>query len=131
MEFDKDLAARQEARTLCRQAEIAAKQLRRMTQQQLDAIVSAMSQAFALAATQLAELAVQETGFGNAADKTIKNRFAAETVARSLQNMTCVGLLEEDAQRKLCKIGVPVGVIAAIVPAPIPPPPFATRPSSP
>ena len=36
MNLDKDLAARQEARILCRQAEHAAKQLRQMHQQQLD-----------------------------------------------------------------------------------------------
>ncbi len=117
MEFDKDLAARQEARTLCRQAEIASKQLRHMTQAQLDAITEAMSQAFSLASGQLAELAVRETGFGNAKDKTIKNRFASETVLESVRGMQCVGVLKEDPQRKLWQIGVPVGVIAAIVPS--------------
>ena len=117
MEFDKDLAARQEARTLCRQADMAARQLRRMSQAQLDAIVSAMSRAFSLAGADLAELAVRETGFGNTADKTIKNRFAAETVLESILGMQCVGVLKEDPQRKLWHIGVPVGVIAAIVPS--------------
>lgn len=117
MEFDKDLAARQEARTLCRQAGIAAQALRRMTQAQLDAIVSAMSQAFSLAAQPLAELAVRETGFGNTEDKTFKNRFAAETVLDAIRDMQCVGVLNEDPQHKLVKIGVPVGVIAAIVPS--------------
>ena len=45
MEFDKDLAARQEARTACLQAKAAAQQLRRMSQQQLDAITAAMASA--------------------------------------------------------------------------------------
>ena len=117
LELDKDLAARQEARTLCRQAEAAAKQLRCMSQPQLDTIVAAMAEAFSQAAPELAELAVRETGFGNAADKTTKNRFASETVQEAIRNMTCVGVLKEDPQRMLWQIGVPVGVIAAIVPS--------------
>ena len=39
MDFDKDLAARQEARLLCRQAETAQTTLAQMSQQQLDTIV--------------------------------------------------------------------------------------------
>ena len=117
MEFDKDLAARQEARTLCIQAENAAKQLRRMTQTQLDTIVEAMAKAFAGSAAELAELAVKETGFGNAADKTVKNRFASDTVFAAIRDMKTVGVLKENQQDKLWEIGVPVGVIAAIVPS--------------
>ena len=117
MEFDKDLAARQEARMLCAQAENAAKQLRRMTQAQLDTIVEAMAKAFAGSAAELAELAVKETGFGNAADKTVKNRFASNTVFTAIRDMKTVGVLKENQQDKLWEIGVPVGVIAAIVPS--------------
>ena len=117
MEFDKDLAARQEARTMCQQADSAAKLLRRMSQSQLDAITEAIAQAFSQQAGELAELAVRETGFGNAADKTTKNRFASETVLSAIRDMQCVGLLQEDPQRKLWQFGVPVGVIAAIVPS--------------
>ena len=117
MEFDKDLSARQEARALCQQAEQAAQQLRRMTQPQLDAIVQAMAQAFSRASAALAEQATQETGFGNAADKTAKNRFASEAVLAAIRDMKTVGVLSEDPQQKLWQIGVPVGVIAAIVPS--------------
>ena len=64
MDFDKDLAARQEARLLCRQAEKAQKILAQMGQEKLDAIVEAMAKAFSASAVELAELAVRETGFG-------------------------------------------------------------------
>ena len=117
MEFDKDLSARQEARNLCRQAEAAAAQLRRMTQAQLDAITAAIAEAFSQAAEELAEAAVRETGFGNATDKAVKNRFASQTVGDAIRNMQCVGVLKEDPAAKLWEIGVPVGVIAAIVPS--------------
>jgi len=117
MEYDKDLAARQEARTLCIQAENAAKQLRRMTQAQLDTIVESIAKRFAQSAAELAELAAKETGFGNAADKTVKNRFASDAVYAAIRDMKTVGVLKEDQQDKLWEIGVPVGVIAAIVPS--------------
>lgn len=117
MEFDKDLAARQEARSAARQAQIAQQKLAAMPQEALDAIVEAVAKAFAAEAATLAEMAVKETGFGNVEDKITKNRFASETLATAIRGMKTVGLLKENQQDKLWEIGVPVGVIAAIVPS--------------
>ena len=117
MELDKDLAARQEARLLCQQAEKAQATLSQMSQQQLDAIVQAVAQKFSAAAVELAELAVRETGFGNPDDKVVKNRFASETVAAAVRDMKTVGVLNVREKEKLWEVGVPVGVIAAIVPS--------------
>ena len=117
MDFDKDLAARQEARLLCRQAEKAQSLLAQMGQEKLDAIVEAMAKAFFAAAVELAEMAVRETGFGNVEDKITKNRFASETVAAAVRGMKTVGVLKESAEDKLWEVGVPVGLIAAIVPS--------------
>ena len=117
MELDKDLRARQEARILAKQAYDAQKQLRRMPQEKLDAIVEAVAAAFSKEAEMLAQMAVEETGFGNVKDKTRKNRFASETVAAAVRGMKTVGVLKENEQDKLWEVGVPVGVIAAIVPS--------------
>ena len=117
MEYDKDLAARQEARNLAKAAAEAQKQLGQMPQEKLDAIVEAVARAFAKEAYPLAELAVRETGFGNPEDKVIKNRFASETVAEAVRGMKTVGFLREDREKKLWEYGIPVGVIAAIVPS--------------
>ena len=117
MEFDKDLAARQEARLLCRQSDAAQKVLRTFSQEQLDSIVEAVASAFAGSAKELAEMAVRETGFGNVPDKITKNRFASERVAQAVRGMRCLGILKEDAREKIWEIGVPVGVIGAIVPS--------------
>ena len=117
MELDKDLQARQEARRLARQAEAAQKQLAAMSQTQLDAIVEAIAKAFCAAAPELASLAVRETGFGNVEDKITKNEFASRTVLENIRDMKTVGVLSEDPREKLWQIGVPVGVIAAIVPS--------------
>lgn len=117
MEFDKDLAARQEARLLCRQAEQAQKLLFGMNQQALDRIVEGIAREFSAAAVELAELACRETGFGNPEDKITKNRFASLTVAQRIRDMKTVGVLKESEAEKLWEVGVPVGVIAAIVPS--------------
>ena len=117
MEFDKDLMARQEARELLRQAEQAQKQLADFSQSQLDAIVKAICDAIDAAAPELAELAVRETGFGNVEDKIIKNRFASRRVWEAVKDMKTVGVLKESPGEKLREVGVPVGVIAAIVPS--------------
>ena len=117
MELDQDLQARQEARVLAKQAQAAARELASFSQERLDAIVEAVAAAFCREATALAEMAVRETGFGNREDKTVKNRFASERVAEAVRGMNTVGILRKDADRKLWEIGVPVGVIAAIVPS--------------
>ena len=117
MELDKDLQARQEARRLAREAEKAQKALACMEQSQLDRIVEAMAKAFSAAATELAEMAVRETGFGNVEDKITKNEFASKTVLTRIRDMKTVGVLKELEREKLWEIGVPVGVIAAIVPS--------------
>jgi len=62
-------------------------------------------------------LAVKETGFGNVEDKTTKNIFASHRVAEAVRDMKTVGILKECPEKKLWEVGVPVGVIAAIVPS--------------
>ena len=117
MELDKDLQARQEARLLAQQAETAQKQLAQMPQEKLDAIVEHVAKVFYDSALELAELAVRETGFGNVEDKITKNQFASRTVWEAIRDMKTVGVLKGEPGDKLWEVGVPVGVIAAIVPS--------------
>ena len=115
MQLDKDLQAKQEARDLCRQADLAQKELFFFTQEKLDAITHAVADGFAAAAAELAQMAVEETGFGNVDDKITKNRFASKQVLEAIAPMKTVGILKEEPG--LWEVGVPVGVIAAIVPS--------------
>ncbi len=117
MEFDKDLRSVQETRTLIRQAEAAFQVLRTLKQKQLDAITEAISRAGSENAAMLGKMACEETGFGNAKDKEAKNRFAAERVYQAISGMKTVGILREDRERRVWDVGVPVGVIAGIVPS--------------
>ena len=117
MELDKDLQARQEARVLAQKARDAQAVLATFSQEKLDAIVETVADAFYKGALELAELAVRETGFGNVEDKIVKNQFASQTVCKAVRGMKTVGVLNERPEEKLWEVGVPVGVIAAIVPS--------------
>ena len=117
MDLDKDLLSRQEARELLKQASAAQRQLAQMSQQQLDTIVKSIADAIYAAAPELADMAVRETGFGNVEDKTTKNQFASRRVWEAIHDMKTVGVLNRRPEEKLWQIGVPVGVIAAIIPS--------------
>ena len=58
----------------------------------------------------------EETGYGNVADKKIKNLFNALSVADYLRNVTTLGLLWRDEVTKVAAIGVPMGVVTALIP---------------
>ena len=117
MELSKDLRSRQEVRELAEQATVAAKALAAMEQEQLDRIVKAVADAGFAHAEELAELAVQETGFGRVDHKIIKNQLASRTVWEAIRDQKTIGILRRDEQKKLWDVGVPVGVIAGIAPS--------------
>ena len=91
--------------------------LRSLSQDEVDRIVAGLAQAAAANAPLLAELAHRETGFGNVPDKTIKNLFAAESVARHIATQKTVGIVRERPDQGITEIGEPMGVVAAIVPS--------------
>ena len=117
MELDKDLRSVQEVRDLIAQARQAQRTLERMEQADLDRITAAISRAGAEHARRLAGMAVEETGFGIPADKEIKNRFAAVNLYEALKDLRTHGILDEDRERGTVDIGVPVGIVAGLVPS--------------
>lgn len=114
---DKDLLSVQETRNLLAEAQKAQKELACMDQQQIDKIVKAISDAGIAHAQELAKEAQEETGFGRWQDKVLKNLFAAKTVYEAIKDEKTVGLLREDKVHNVWDIGVPVGVVAGIVPS--------------
>ena len=117
MDIDKDLRSRQEVRKLCTQAQKAQMQLQTFSQQQLNHICEEIAKAGSRHAAELGRLAHEETGFGKPEDKLTKNRFASEGVMEAIRDLKTVGILAEDTQHKTIDIGVPVGVIAGIIPS--------------
>jgi acetaldehyde dehydrogenase (acetylating) len=113
---DKDLLSIQEVRTKVDKAHAAWQTYRTFTQAQVDAVVEAMAAAARAAARSLAEMAVEETGYGNVRDKYAKNLLAADLLPRRMRGLKTVGVLRERPDEKVVEIGVPVGVVAAILP---------------
>ena len=114
---DKDLASIAEARTLARAAREAQPRLAELSQEQIDAIVTAMAHAVTPHAEALARLAVEETGYGVVADKVQKNLFASQQVFEFIRPMKTVGVVNRIEDRKIVEIAEPFGVVAAIVPS--------------
>ncbi len=117
MKLDKDLQSVQEVRDLIQTAKEAQRTLARMDQAQIDKIVAAISAAGAEHAGRLAAMAVEETGFGKKEDKELKNRFAALTLYEAIKNERTIGILAEDKEKRIIDIGVPVGIVAGLVPS--------------
>src|SRR6266851_5546978 len=113
---DKDLVSIQEARSKVEKAYAAWQKYRSYSQEQVDSIVERMAAAARADSQRLAELAVEETGYGNAKDKLAKNLLCADLLPRRMRGMKTIGVLRELPEEKLIEIGVPVGVVAAILP---------------
>ncbi len=113
---DQDLISIQEVRTKVAKAHEAFLQYRNYSQQQIDTIVEAMSSAAQANAVRLAELAVEETGYGNVKDKIAKNLLTSKWLGENIRPMKTVGVLRELPDQKIVEIGVPMGVVAAIAP---------------
>src|SRR3974377_2172603 len=113
---DQDLLSIQEARRKVENAYAAWQTYLAYSQEKIDAIVEHMAAAARAHSPRLAELAVEETGYGNARDKHLKNLIAADVLPRKMRGLRTVGILRELAAEKAVEIGVPVGVVGAILP---------------
>ncbi|HKN37738.1 MAG TPA: aldehyde dehydrogenase family protein [Acidimicrobiia bacterium] len=88
------------------------------TQDQVDELVTAVAWAVVRKdrAEALAQLTVDEGGFGNYADKLIKINKRVTGVLADMRSVRTVGVVEEDPVQGLVKIAKPVGVVAALIP---------------
>ena len=114
---DKDLVSIQEVRNLIRDAKKAQAELAKMSQEQIDTIVKVVAKACYDERERLAKMAAQETGFGRWEDKVLKNALASKGILEEIKDMKTVGVLSEDKEKKVLEVGVPVGVIAGLIPS--------------
>ena len=115
--LDNDLQSRQLARRLVQNAKRAQAILATFSQQQIDAIVKNVAYEAAQHTETLAKMACEETGFGNWPDKVLKNQFASLHVYEAIKEMKTVGIIHDDPVKKVMDVGVPLGVICALVPS--------------
>ena len=115
--MDKDLASIQEARELVRAAHEAWLSWSRASQEQVDRVCAAMAEAGRQASERLGRMAQEETGYGVALHKKLKNEFGSRMVWESIRDLKTVGVIRQDAARRLYEIAWPLGVVAALVPS--------------
>ncbi|MBX7235047.1 MAG: aldehyde dehydrogenase family protein [Caldilineales bacterium] len=116
-DYDLDLKSIQEARRLLISCREAQRQFAFASQETVDRICKAMAEAAFGAAARLGQLASEETGYGVAAHKRVKNEFASRNVWESIKDIKTVGVIGRDERRKVVDIAWPVGVIAALTPS--------------
>ncbi len=95
----------------------AQKEYEGFTQQRIDEAVMAVAKAVYDNAKELAALAVDETGMGVVADKTVKNKSKAATIWNSLRGKKSIGIIERNSDTGIVKVAKPIGVAAAITPS--------------
>lgn len=114
--LDAELVAIGEARFKAQSARRAFEAFEGVTQEKADHIVNVMALAAEGASKELARLAVDETGYGVYEDKILKNLFNSKFCAHSMAKMRTLGVLWVDEISRVTAIGVPMGVIAGIIP---------------
>src|SRR5512136_1971316 len=117
MPLDQDLSSIQEARDLANEAHEAWKIWSKASQEEVDRVCAAMAAAGVQAAERVGRLAQEETGFGVAAHKKIKNQFGSRLVWESIRDLKTVGVIRHDSDRRLYEIAWPMGVVVALVPS--------------
>ena len=111
--------ARAAVTELLRRARAAQRAVERYSQAQLDEVATAAAWAIMEPARNraLAELAVQDTGLGNVADKIVKNHRKTLGLMRDLTDAKTTGVIAEHTDTGITEIARPVGVVAAVVPS--------------
>ena len=116
-QLDLDLRSMQEARDRATAAREAQRAFRLADQRDVDRICAAMADVAFRESARWGEMAAEETGYGIAAHKRLKNEFASRDVWESIKDIPTCGVLNRDDVRKVVEIGWPVGVIAALTPS--------------
>jgi sulfoacetaldehyde dehydrogenase len=112
-------ALRREIALIVGRARDAQRVFERYAQAAVDEVVTAAGWAIIEPARnrELAELAVADSGLGNAADKFIKNHRKTLGLIRDLSRAKSVGVIAEYPERGIVEIARPVGVVAALTPS--------------
>ncbi|GAA0751374.1 Aldehyde-alcohol dehydrogenase [bioreactor metagenome] len=115
--FDRDLRSIQEARNLARLGKVASEKIADYTEEQIDRILCNMVKVAEENSVCLAQMAVEETGFGKVEDKTYKNHMASTILYDAIKDMKTIGVIKEDEINKLIEIAEPVGLVMGIIPS--------------
>jgi acyl-CoA reductase-like NAD-dependent aldehyde dehydrogenase len=114
--MDADLKSIASARRCAETAFAAYQQFLGTDPAHVDAIVQAMADAIEPEAARLGKMATEETGYGNADHKRVKDLMNARETANWLRDIKTLGMLWRDDATKIAAFGEPMGVVAALIP---------------
>lgn len=117
MTLDRDLQSIQEVRDLVSSAKSAQKSYATYSQSQVDKVVQTIAERMFEQAEYLGKMAHEETGYGKAEDKKVKNQVASQFLYNYIKDMKTVGIINEVPEKGIIEIGVPVGIVAGLVPS--------------
>ncbi len=117
MPIDSDLLSIQEARDLAALAYEAQQVWGKASQEQVDRVCAAMAEAGFQSSDRLGRMASEETGYGVAAHKKLKNELASRILWESIKDVKTVGVIRQDPEKRLYEIAWPMGVVAALTPS--------------
>ena len=101
---------------LVERAKKASEEYMKLSQEDVDRIVKAMSMAGEEHHMELAKFAVEETDRGIYEDKITKNMFATEYIYHSIKYDKTVGVVSQNEEEGYEEIAEPVGIIAGVTP---------------
>lgn len=117
MDFDRDLVSVQEVRNLIAASKAAQEEYASWDQQRVDMLVKAITEECEKNSERLAKLAVEETGFGIWQDKVLKNALGSTLTYDYIKDMKTIGIIGEDEEKGIMEVGVPMGIVAALIPS--------------
>ena len=111
--LDRDLLSIQEARILIEKAKKAQEKLKTFPQEILDKFSLSLIECIEKNLEGIVEKYLEENPCGNKTDKLIRNKYLLSKLKEMVKTQRCVGILQEDKEKKTCEIGVPLGVVVA------------------
>lgn len=115
--MDIDLISIQEARDLAANTQVAQRTWAKASQEEVDRVCAAMANAAYNASARLGQMARDETGYGVAEHKKLKNELGSWVVWESIKDVRTAGIIRSDQAHGVIEIAWPVGVVAALIPS--------------
>jgi len=116
-DLDQDLLSTYRVRRLVERCRNAQREFSSYTAAKVDQICEAIADAAYRESERLGLMAHNETGYGDPANKTLKNQHASRGVWESIKHIRTVGVVARDGVNKITTIAEPMGVIAALTPS--------------
>jgi acetaldehyde dehydrogenase (acetylating) len=116
-DYDNDLQSIQEARQLATAARQAQLQWMKASQAEVDRACAAMAEAAYQASERLGRMAVEETSYGVAQHKMLKNFLSSKLLWEAIKDIKTVGVIRHDEKKKIYDIAWPMGLVAALTPS--------------